>query len=212
VQIDTLPSAARVEQALAEVYARPEFSVTEVETIWDRINAFLGRVWTAIWDFIGAGRLMEAGGPAFERILMAALVAVALAILFHLIYTAVQGVQPGDRRARGAAAGGGAGTRPRTAAEWDAAARDAAARGRYREAALALYQALLLRMDARGAVRYDPAKTPGDYRREAQRRPEDARTLGTFLRGFEPVAFGGRVLDGDGYVRLRDAAGGGAGA
>jgi hypothetical protein len=211
VQPDSLPSAARVEQALAEVYARPEFATAEVVTVWDRINAFFARVWTAVWEFIGAGRLLDAGGPVLGRILMAALVVAAVAILIHLIYTAAQGVQTGGRHTRGAGGRGAAGTRPRTAADWDEAARAAAARGRYREAALALYQSLLLRLDARGAVRYDPAKTPGDYRREAGRQPEAARTLGAFLRGFEPVAFGGRALDGEGYARLREAATGGAG-
>jgi hypothetical protein len=81
------------------------------------------------------------------------------------------------------------------------------AEGRLREASLALYNALVLRLDARGAVRFDPAKTPGDYRREVRANPAVARPFAAFVRGFEPVVFGGRALDPDGYERLRAAAG-----
>jgi hypothetical protein len=55
-------------------------------------------------------------------------------------------------------------------------------------------------------VRFDPAKTPGDYRREARKHPAVGPGLGGFLRHFEPVAFGGRPVDGARYERLRAAA------
>ena len=43
--------------------------------------------------------------------------------------------------------------------------------------------------------------------------PSGARALGAFLRLFEPVAFGGRGLDAEGWERMRTAAAeGGAGA
>jgi hypothetical protein len=106
-------------------------------------------------------------------------------------------------------------SRPRSAVDWEAEAARLAAEGRLREASAALYQALLLRLDGRGAVRFDPAKTPGDYRREARPHPEAARALTGFLRLFEPVAFGGRGLDAEGWERMRTAAAaaeGGAGA
>ncbi|MDB4950595.1 MAG: hypothetical protein JWM27_3244, partial [Gemmatimonadetes bacterium] len=90
---------------------------------------------------------------------------------------------------------------------WDEEARRAAAAGRLRDAAVATYHALLLRLDTRGVVRFDPSKTPGEYRREAWRDPAVAGALAGFLRLFEPVVFGGRPLDGTGYERLRAAAG-----
>jgi hypothetical protein len=107
----------------------------------------------------------------------------------------------------GAQAGDAIDARARTAPEWEEEAARAAAAGRFRDAAVALYQALLLRLEAGGVLRYDPAKTPGDYRREARRDPRAAGALTAFLRGFEPVVFGGRALDAAGYDRLRGAAG-----
>ena len=92
------------------------------------------------------------------------------------------------------------------AAEWEARARRAAAEERWRDAAMALYQALLHRLDERGAVRYDAAKTPGEYRRESRRDVGAARMLEGFLRVWEPVAFGGRGADETVYSGLRELA------
>jgi hypothetical protein len=137
----------------------------------------------------------------------------AVALLAHLVWTAVQAARRAEPETAGAAAGKTARAKPRTAADWEAEAARLAAEGRLREASAALYQALLLRLDGRGAVRFDPSKTPGDYRREARPHPDAAQALGAFLRLFEPVAFGGRGLDAEGWERMRvAAAGGGAGA
>ncbi|HEX2189183.1 MAG TPA: DUF4129 domain-containing protein [Longimicrobiaceae bacterium] len=43
-------------------------------------------------------------------------------------------------------------------------------------------------------------------------KPDAARVLDAFLRGFEPVAFGGRPLDREGYDALRRIAGQGGAA
>jgi hypothetical protein len=204
----TLPGADRVGRALEEVYARPEFADADVVTLMDRVRELLWRALVWFFDQVGGLRALEQTAPVLFWIIVAWLVVSALAILGHLLYTTFTAVGMGERAARGAASAPTASApRPRTADDWEAAARRAAQEGRYREAALALYQALLLRLDARGAVRFDPAKTPGDYRREARRHPEAARALASFLRVFEPVAFGGRGLDPDGYERLRAAAG-----
>jgi hypothetical protein len=93
-----------------------------------------------------------------------------------------------------------------SAASWESAAAAAAAAGRWREASLALYQVLLHRLDAVGAVRYDAAKTPGDYRRELRRDRGALGVLDAFLGPFEPIAFGGRPADAVIFERLRDAA------
>jgi hypothetical protein len=201
-----LPSAAQVDRALREVYAQPEFVAhTEPPGLMDHIREQIGKAIGWLVDRLsGVGGVQEAGPAVFYTVVVL-LAAAAIGLLAHIFYTS--GVA--FSRGRGAAPGGdGVGPRgPRTAADWEGAARRAAAEGRLREASLALYNALVLRLDARGALRFDPAKTPGDYRREMRGNPEVARPFAAFVRGFEPVVFGGRALDAHGYERLRAAAG-----
>jgi hypothetical protein len=90
--------------------------------------------------------------------------------------------------------------------EWELRARAAVNAGSWREAVIALYHAVIGRLAESGAVRADPAKTPGDYRREVRSDPRVGPGLELFLRQFEPVAFGRRAADADAYTRLRDAA------
>jgi hypothetical protein len=93
-----------------------------------------------------------------------------------------------------------------TAEDWELRARAAVAAGHWREAVIALYQAVIGRLAESGAVRPDPAKTPGDYRREGRSDPRVGPELESFLHQFEPVAFGRRAADAAAYARLRDAA------
>ncbi|HEY7766995.1 DUF4129 domain-containing protein, partial [Longimicrobium sp.] len=151
------------------------------------------------------------GGLASESsvlfwILVGILAALGLALIVALLYTILGRLSDaGAASARTPSAGAQGPRRTLDAAGWEEEARRLAAEGRYRDAAVALYQALLLRMEAAGAVRYDPAKTPGDYRMEA--RPHAlSRPLAAFLRAFEPAVFGGRSLDAGVYERLRGAA------
>ncbi|HEU0016577.1 MAG TPA: DUF4129 domain-containing protein [Longimicrobium sp.] len=194
-----LPTPEQVRAAVERAYARPALAPAE--------PGFFDRMWEAVERFfrdLFGGGTPAGAGDAFEKFLMVLLVVAAVAIIAFFVMHVVGGLRDPD--ARELRAGGSARPdRPRTADEWEAEARRAAAAGRLREAAVALYQALLLRLEAAGAVRYDPAKTPGEYRREARAHPQ-ARALGGFLRLFEPVAFGGRALDAAGWERLRAAA------
>jgi hypothetical protein len=200
---DRLPTAAQVQQALAEVYARPEFREQKHgfgEWLMQKLAAavqWIGRHLSWLSE-------LRHTNPTLFLMIVVWLVATALAIVVHLVWTAVQVARRGEATPAGDA--GGKKPKPRTAADWEAEAARLAADGKLREAAAALYQALLLRLDAVGVVRFDASKTPGDYRREARKHPEAARALGGFLRIFEPVAFGGRALDGEGWERLRAAA------
>jgi len=198
-----LPAPAQVDDALEHVYALPEFAPAGRSPIQEGLAA----AWRWIRDFIRWLTPDLDFGAAGDRTLLVVLVAlmavVGIAAVAHL-----SGVLPRLlRREERAEAARLAAGRPSRAAEWEARARRSAAAGEWREAALALYQALLLRLEERGAVRYDPSKTPGDYRREARRNAEARGVLDGFLRAFEPVAFGGRALDAGGYERLRDTAG-----
>ncbi|HEX5725728.1 MAG TPA: DUF4129 domain-containing protein [Longimicrobiaceae bacterium] len=205
MQAPSLPSAAEVQQAVQQVFSRPEFA--PADEAWSPLALIAALVGSFLHWLAGQfGRLaaLESTSPVLFWLIVGWLALSALAIIAHLVVTAVQAGRTERKAAEAASDTRRAG--PRTAAYWEEAARRAAAEGRWRDAALALNQALLLRLDARGAVRFDPAKTPGDYRREARAHPQAAGALGAFLRGFEPVAFGGRPLDAAGYEQLAGAA------
>lgn len=207
MQSSPLPTPAETERALREVYARPEFAPPSPSPI----REWLANAWNGFREFL-AGlfpgvQLGEGSGRLLAWIAVALLILTALAIAVHLAGVATGRWRARDRSRAGAAQNPGA-PRPLRAEDWEARAGRAAAEARWREAALALYQALLLRLHDRGAIRYDPAKTPGEYRREARGDPEAKQTLNGFLRLWEPVAFGGRPLDAAGWESLRSAAGG----
>jgi hypothetical protein len=205
MQTVPLPAHAQVEQAVREVFRQPEFAeVHRQPGVWDWIVAQLLDALRRVLGYLARFVELRDTAPLIYWVVVVWLGLTALALLGHILYTSASAF------ARDRAHGGAdepAVRGPRGAAEWEAMARRAAAEGRLREAALALYHAVLLRLDARGAVRYDPSKTPGDYRREVRAHPDAARPFAAFLRGLEPVAFGGRALDADGYERLRAAAG-----
>jgi Domain of unknown function (DUF4129) len=201
-----LPTDAQVQQALREVYARPELAPRTPGPL-DGLGRAVRRVLAAIGEWLGGFAGLHSENPVIFWMVIGALILVGVAIVAYFIRSTLARLDEHAAAPRVRPAGDGVDARARTAGEWEEEARRAAAAGRYREAAVALYQALLLRLEAAGALRYDPAKTPGDYRRETRRAPQAAGALTAFLRGFEPVVFGGRALDAAGYDRLRGAAG-----
>lgn len=202
-----LQSPEEVSRALEEVLARPEFAPPPRSPVWEWIFDALG----SVWDFL-RGLLPGFAFGEGARGLLFWLVIATLAAAGLLLATRLAG-RPSLRRwrryrpLRRTAAAGGEAAHPTTFDAWEMRARELAARGRWREAALALYQAVLLRLDARGAVHVDPAKTPGDYRRESRRDAESHHLLEAFLRRFEPVAYGGRAADAAAFEGLLEAAG-----
>lgn len=202
-----IPTAAQVDEALRRTYARPELRPREPGAL-DGVREWWRDFWARIDDWLSGIGGLRSDSPVLYWLMVALLVAAGLAILGYLLWSTLMRMEARGAIATPAARSAAPNARARSAAEWEDEARRAAGQGRYREAAVALYQALLLRLEAAGAVRYDPAKTPGDYRREARRDPRAAGALTAFLRGFEPAVFGGRALDGDGYERLRAAAAG----
>ena len=204
MQSPPILTADSVSEALATVYARPELAPREPP--W--LLRWLGELVARIRDLFPQVRLGEDGGSMLAWIVGGWLALSALVILGYLLLSAA-GMWRGRRQrtARGQGIGdrGQAVERP-SAAGWETVARQAALVGRFREAALALYQALLLRLESRGTVRYDPAKTPGDYRRETRRDPDSHRALDGFLRSWEPAIFGGRPIDREIYERLKGTA------
>ena len=191
---------------MEKVYTRPELAPPPkglLDPLWEALGRLMDRIGAALGRLFGG---LPTDNPVLFRIILVVLAALGLAIIVYLLYAMLGRLSQSEPAAQEAAAvARGAVRRPPDVNGWEEEARRLAAAGQYRDAAMALYQALLLRMEAAGAVRYDPAKTPGDYRMEA--RPHSlSRPLTAFLRAFEPAVFGGRTLDAGGYERLRGAA------
>jgi predicted lipid-binding transport protein (Tim44 family) len=101
----------------------------------------------------------------FEAALGFAVIAAALAVLGWAVFLLVRSLA-GRRRGRRPAVGmAGAVSSDGNSAALRAAAVAAARAGRYREAAALLFLAAVRTLDERGRVAYDPARTPGEYRR-----------------------------------------------
>ncbi|HEX6746727.1 MAG TPA: DUF4129 domain-containing protein [Longimicrobium sp.] len=201
----TLPSVAEVQKAVTTVYQRPEYR--ERHGIGEWLNQQLEKIWAWIGGQLERLTELRTTHPLLFWIIIGWLGISALALIAHLAWTALKVSQQGEREPGAARTKA---PRARTAADWEAEAARLAAEGKLREAAAALYQALLLRLDDLGVVRFDASKTPGDYRREVRKHPDAARALNGFLRLFEPVAFGGRALDAEGWERMKGAAAKGA--
>jgi hypothetical protein len=75
----------------------------------------------------------------------------------------------------------------------------AAAAGRHREAAALLWASALRALDERGRVRYDPARTPGEWRRLVRDASFDA-----FARDAVIALFGDRGADAALVARMRE--------
>lgn len=76
----------------------------------------------------------------------------------------------------------------------------AAAEGRYRDAAALLWASALRALDERGQVRYDAARTPGEWRRAVRDPAFDA-----LARDAVVALFGGRPVDAALVERMRTA-------
>lgn len=193
-----LPAPEEVDRVLAEIFERPEFTPAS-PSIWSEI---LQKLSSWLGKFLPQSPLGDGDG---QIIGWAAIILIAVAVVLVLRRFAGARLWAG-RRAAGAVESHGDAVESMDggeAEEWERAALRAAEEGRWREAVLALYQVLLLRLDGVGAVRYDPAKTPGDYRREMRANEAARGLLEAFLRSFEPIAFGGEEPDRLVYERLR---------
>jgi hypothetical protein len=195
------PTAAEVREALTRVLTRPEFADAPATGLAAWLARMREALRAAYMSLLERLNLLDAGSDLLLRVLWFWLAVTALLLVAHVV-TSLAGVRRGRERtsprarSRGAAVRGGP-------VDWLAAAERAAEEGRFRDAVLAVYQALLERLQRQGLIRYDAAKTPGDYRRELRGNPQPARGLERFLQHFEPVAFGGREPDRAAFDRLR---------
>ncbi|GAC1299304.1 MAG: hypothetical protein NVSMB19_03120 [Vulcanimicrobiaceae bacterium] len=136
--------------------------------------------WAALWAWLGEHVLRPLFAPlfhAFERasaagfapLLGSVLVIAALALLALVAFRLAVAVERATRgRARTSGLATPAAAR-RDAQAWRALARDAAARNDFARAIAALFAAALALLDERAVIPFDPARTPGEYRRAVRR-------------------------------------------
>jgi hypothetical protein len=86
------------------------------------------------------------------------------------------------------------------------AADEAAGAGRYRDALSLGFEALVLRLDSLGSVRWSPGKTARDYAREARLAPADRERLGGLVGALYRCVYGGAPCGPDEYRALRGVA------
>jgi hypothetical protein len=194
---------AEVQEALDRVLARPEFA----ERTPPALLQFISDVWSAFrsWLLSLLPTITPDAATGIAWVVIGVLALLAIWALVRLVGDRLHG--PRDRalpvpRQRLSQ------RQPRAAAEWEALARSAAAERRFREAGLALYQAVLLRLEERGALRCQAGKTPGEYRREVRAHADVAGGFDRFIRAFLPLAFAAQEPDAHSFESLRDTASG----
>jgi len=184
---------------LDSVFAEPAYAwVDEPQPL-----AFVRDWWGRLADWITATRSLHA---LLFQLLVFALAAVLVAILVHAGYVFQQTIK--------AAAGRESKTMLQSAqvrrdAAWYLAAADqAAAAGRYGDALRLAFEALILRLDAMGSVRWGPGKTARDYSREARLLPLDRERLGGLVGVLYRHVYSGVPCGASEYAVLRGAAAG----
>lgn len=186
-----------LQRALAEVFARPAYDWVEAASL---------RSWIADWfrsirDWLNT---LEQSNPALFKLLIGALLLLLVALLVHIGYVLWRIL----RRVPEPAATPGFVKGP---VVWDAAAHLAhaealAAAGRWVEALGHRFQALVLELDRRRAVRFHPSKTPAEYVGEAALDARGRQSLVDVVARLYRHVFGAAPCDAECYRAFGDAA------
>ncbi len=176
-------------RAVAEVFARPEYRWEDSRVLL----RWLGMQWFSFLDWLNA---LHSRHPAQYAVLLTAAIVLLVAILVHLGYIAVRILRPMLSTESAPLAT----DRPvdEVGAHLDQAARLATA-GRYAEALAHRFAALLLRLDARRAVSFHPAKTPAEYLGEARVDAEGQDGLRALVVTLYRHVFAAVPCDAQGY-------------
>ncbi|MGD2047074.1 MAG: DUF4129 domain-containing protein [Gemmatimonadota bacterium] len=187
-----IPDAETVREAFQEVLAGPDFQYAGTSP--------LVRAYRAVIEWLqDLFRNWFPGlGESETRILSWVVLGLCALFVVHLLVRRFRGRSVPPRKDRSAA---GPRSKPRDAAGWLAWARRSAQEGRLRDAATGVYQATILNLDARGALRYGEWKTPGDYAMEVSA-PDVRAPFLSFLDRFLEIAFGPTEPTAEAYEAL----------
>jgi len=159
--------------------------------------------WLHFADWLAATRT---GHPALFNALLLGLSVILVAIVVHAGYVFQQTLRAAGRLETGATRSGIVSRRD--AAWYLRAADQAAAGGRYREALRLAFDALVVRLDAMGSVRWGPGKTARDYTREARLAPRERDRLRQLVGLLYRHVYSGAPCGPAEFAALRDAASG----
>jgi hypothetical protein len=182
MQQSGIPVPSRVQEAFDQVLTQPEFQYAGTSPVVRWV--------AAAWNWFG--RMVRRWLPNLDEsqirllswLLLGAAVAVAVSMAVRWIRARRKGKRSGGATAVSRPSG------PLDAVGWGEWARAKARAGQLREAASGLYQAAILHLDARGAVRFREWKTPGDYALEMSDQEALRAPFLDFLGQFVEVAFG----------------------
>lgn len=174
-----LPEAEAIRSVFESVLAGPDFEPVRT-SLAERVVRF---IWTVLDRLFGDWLPTLEEGPLEVLSLLLVTAAAAAMVVTAWRKTVGRGVSV-TRRQESATEPG-----PRGVSDWVEWARGARGDGDLRLAATGLYQAVVLHLEGRGALRYGEWKTPGDYAEEIGAR-EEAVPFESFLALFVQVAFG----------------------
>lgn len=201
-------SAAAIRNALDSVLSAHEFTAPAPSPVASLVRRSVSWVWRGlshVADWVLAR--LSVTSPTWQVVGRIALLAVAAVGVWLVVRLTRLLLSSRGRRESGPGSVGGAEERPRTAADWESRAREASLRRRWRDASVALYHAVVLRLAAEGHVRFADSKTPGEYRREIAAHADLADSVTTFFGTFERVAFARAQAEERDYRRLCELAG-----
>ena len=199
VAVTHAPSPDSLRSALDSVFAGPTYRWVEAPA---PVRA-LRRWWALLIEWL---RGLNEVHPDIFRALVALLILVLVAVLVHAGYVMVQTLRagrplPDQRRPI-------SGVERRDAGWYFREADRLAAGARWSEAMRLAFQGVALRLEASGAIRYHPSKTPGELAREARLAGPDRARLRELVSGLYRHVFAGAPCDAEEWRRWRADAGG----
>jgi Domain of unknown function (DUF4129) len=157
--------------------------------------------WQRLADWLANARTLH---PLLFQWLLLGLVAVLVVIVVHAAYVFQQTLRRAARREGSVAAS--LPVSRRDVGWYLRAADEAASAGRYREALRLAFDALVVRLDAIGSIRWAPGKTAREYTREAQLVAGERDRLRQLVGILYRHVYSGAPCGPSEFAVLRDAA------
>lgn len=164
---------------------KPAESAPPTESIWERILEWIFERLNELFSKIAGA---TQGTPVLGTIFAIALIGLAVGLLAIIGYRLASGLAARRRHAESDL--GEPLPQSANAETLLAAARDAAAQGRFARAIVLLFQTALVLLDRRKGIAFDPARTAGEYRRLVRRKADTlAPDFDILARSFSVAAY-----------------------